>query len=231
MTKPLIFCWSGGKDSALALHALRQGDEFEVAGLLTTITAGHDRVSMHGVRRELLHAQAAALELPLHEVMLTPSAGNAEYEREMGTALERFRAAGIGHIGFGDIFLEDLRQYRERNLARVAMQAVFPVWGRDTDELVTSFYTLGFRALTVVVDPRVLPQSFVGREIDAGFVRELPAGVDPCGENGEYHSFVYDGPIFARPVPVQRGAVVPREGFVFCDLLPQASPAPLPAAV
>lgn len=226
MTEPLIFCWSGGKDSALALHALRQADDFEVVGLLTTVTAGYDRVSMHGVRRELLHAQAAALGLPLQEVSITPGAGNAEYERAMGAALERCREDGVRHVGFGDIFLEDLREYRERNLARVGMQAVFPVWRRDTAELVASFHALGFRAVTAVVDPRVLPESFVGREIDARFVLDLPAGVDPCGENGEYHSFVYDGPIFARPVPVERGEIVLRDGFVFCDLLP----GPIPAA-
>ena len=224
MPEPLVMCWSGGKDSALALRELLPRDDVEVVALLTTVTAGYDRISMHGVRRSLLAEQAAALELPLREVAISPAATNAEYEERMGAALAEFHHASVKTVAFGDIFLADLREYRERQLARLGMRAVFPLWRRDTSELIETFQRDGFRAVTCCVDPRRLDASFVGREIDAEFVRRLPAGVDPCGENGEFHSFVYDGPIFRRPVAARAGEVVQRDSFLFCDLLSDKAP-------
>ncbi len=215
-----IFCWSGGKDSALALHELQTAGTHEVVALLTTVTAGYDRISMHGVRRALLQAQAAAIGLPVREVAITQAASNGEYERAMGAALAAARAEGVTVCVFGDIFLEDLRRWREERLARVGLQGLFPIWRRDTRELIREFLARGFRTVVVCVDPRVMPSSFAGREIDEQFLRDLPVGVDPCGENGEFHTFTYDGPIFRAPVRWQHGAVVSREGFIFCDLVP-----------
>ena len=223
MAEPILFCWSGGKDSAMALHALRQGDEFFVAALLTTVTETYDRISMHGVRRELLVQQAAAMGLPLHEVRIPPQCVNPVYEARMEEALRVHYQAGVRKVAFGDIFLEDLRAYREKNLARIGMTAVFPIWKRDTRELIRSFHSAGFRAIAVCVDPRVLDRGFAGREIDEQFFRDLPANVDPCGENGEFHTFVFDGPVFDRGIPVQIGEVVDRDSFVYCDLLPAES--------
>jgi uncharacterized protein (TIGR00290 family) len=218
MTEPILFCWSGGKDSAMALHELRHGDNFFVTGLLTTVTETYDRVSMHGVRRELLVQQAAAMGLPLHEVRIPPQCVNPIYEARMEEALRVQCQAGVRKVAFGDIFLEDLRAYREKNLARMGMTAVFPIWKRDTHELIRGFHAARFRAIAVCIDPRVLDRSFAGRELDEQFFRDLPANVDPCGENGEFHTFVFDGPIFHRAIPVQTGEVVDRDSFVYCDL-------------
>jgi uncharacterized protein (TIGR00290 family) len=218
--EPILFCWSGGKDSALALYALlRQGD-VRAAALLTTVTEGYDRISMHGVRRELLRRQAESLRLPLHEVFIPPQCVNSIYEVRMEEALRHYLDRGIHRVAFGDIFLEDLRVYRETNLARLDMQAIFPLWKRDTGELIREFNAFGFRAVTACIDPRVLDAGFAGRELDESFFADLPPGVDPCGENGEFHTFVFDGPIFARPVEFTVGEVVQRDSFVFCDLLP-----------
>jgi uncharacterized protein (TIGR00290 family) len=218
--EPLLFCWSGGKDSALALHALLAQENVRVAALLTTVTEGYDRISMHGVRRELLRRQAESLRLPLHEVFIPPQCVNPVYEARMEAAMRHFLGQGIRRVAFGDIFLEDLRLYREKNLARLDMQALFPLWKRDTRELIREFQASGFRAIAVCVDPRVLDASFAGREVDAAFLADLPPNVDPCGENGEFHTFVFDGPIFTRPVEFTVGEVVERDSFVFCDLLP-----------
>ncbi|HTI51776.1 MAG TPA: ATP-binding protein [Planctomycetaceae bacterium] len=217
--QPVVMCWSGGKDSALALHELRQSAEFEVVALLTTMTRDVDRISMHGVRRELLQRQREALGLPAEEVWITQGASNAEYEGQMDAALTRFRREGVSFVAFGDIFLEDLRIYRERNLARLGMEALFPIWKRPTDELIATFLGLGFRSTTCCIDTRKLDESFVGREIDEQFVRALPAGVDPCGENGEFHSFAWSGPIFGEDIPICCGETVRRDSFLFCDLL------------
>jgi uncharacterized protein (TIGR00290 family) len=220
----LLCSWSGGKDSALALRALRARPDYEVAALLTTVTEDYDRISMHGVRRALLQQQADALGLPLEEVGISKQSSNEEYESRMGRVLERYREAGVRSVAFGDIFLEDLRQYREKNLARLDMTAVFPLWKRDTRALVREFIQAGFRAVVVCIDTQALDASFAGREIDAAFVRDLPEAVDPCGENGEYHSFVYDGPIFRNRIEHLRGEIVLREErFCFCDLLPGQS--------
>ena len=216
----VLFCWSGGKDSAMALHALRAAGECRIAALLTTITEEYDRISMHGVRRALLERQAESLGLPLHAVLIPPQCINAIYEERMKDALAKHFERGVRRVAFGDIFLEDLRAYRESNLAKVGMQALFPIWKRDTRELAREFVRQGFRAITVCVDPRVLDASFAGRELDATFFAELPPGVDPCGENGEFHTFVFDGPVFKSAIAFHTGEKVVRDGFCFCDLSP-----------
>jgi uncharacterized protein (TIGR00290 family) len=217
--EPILFCWSGGKDSAMALHVLLQRKDVRVTGLLTTVTEGFERISMHGVRRELLLRQAESIGLPLQEVRIPPQCVNPIYEARMEAAMRTAFEQGTRSVAFGDIFLTDLRVYREKNLAKVGMEAIFPIWKRETRELAQAFVHLGFRARAVCVDPRVLDHSFAGRDLDARFFSDLPANADPCGENGEFHSFVYDGPIFRKPVNCKTGEVVERDSFVFCDLL------------
>src|SRR5439155_10905997 len=219
--EPILFCWSGGKDSAMALHALLQRKDVQVAALLTTVTEGYERISMHGVRRELLASQAKSIGLPLHEVRIPPQCVNPIYEARMEEALRVHYDRGVRRVAFGDIFLEDLRVYREKNLARIGMTAFFPIWKRDTRELIRCFHAAGFRSIAVCVDPKVLDRSFAGRELDKEFFHDLPKSVDPCGENGEFHTFVFDGPIFASPVPVRIGEVLERDSFIYCDLLPK----------
>lgn len=216
----VLLSWSGGKDSAMTLYELRRAGGYEIVALLTTITEGYDRISMHGVRRVLLERQAASLGLPLHQAMIPPGCTNAQYEATMRAVLTHYQAQGVTACAFGDLFLQDIRAYRERNLAAIGMKALFPVWGRDTTEFIRSFIALGFKAVVTCVDPRALPPTFAGRLIDERFLRDLPPGVDPCGENGEFHSFVYTGPIFKEEVKVTVGQVVLRDGFAFCDLLP-----------
>ena len=223
MVQPILFCWSGGKDSAMALHALRQ-DNVPIAALLTTVTETYDRISMHGVRRELLVQQAQSIGLPLHEIRIPPQCINAIYEARMEEALRIHYDAGVRTVAFGDIFLEDLRAYREKNLARIGMTALFPIWKRDTRELIRDFHAVNFRAIAACVDPKVLDRSFAGRKLDASFFRDLPPTVDPCGENGEFHTFVFDGPIFRNPIPVKAGEVVERDSFIYCDLVSSESP-------
>lgn len=220
MTDDVLFCWSGGKDSAMALHALQSAQEVRVTALLTTITEQYDRISMHGVRRELLERQAASIGLPLHKVSIPPQCSNAIYEAQMKEALTEHLTRGVQQVAFGDIFLEDLRAYREKNLAQVGMTALFPIWKRDTRELARHFVRRGFRAVAVCVDPRVLDPSFAGRLLDESFFADLPPSVDPCGENGEFHTFVFEGPIFNAPIHFLIGEKVTRDGFCFCDLLP-----------
>jgi uncharacterized protein (TIGR00290 family) len=220
MTEPILFCWSGGKDSAMALHVLLQRPDVRITALLTTVTETYDRISMHGVRRELLVQQAQSIGLPLHEVRIPPQCVNPVYEARMEEALRVHYVAGVRTVAFGDIFLEDLRAYRERNLARIGMTALFPIWKRDTRELIHHFHAAGFRAIAACVDPKVLDRNFAGRALDEQFFRELPPTVDPCGENGEFHTFVFDGPIFRKPIPVRAGEIVDRDSFVYCDLLP-----------
>src|SRR5271169_3536396 len=220
MPESILFCWSGGKDSAMALHMLLQKNKFHIAALLTTVTEGFERISMHGVRRELLKRQAQSIGLPLHEVRIPPQCVNPIYEARMEEALRIHLEKGIRKVAFGDIFLEDLRAYREKNLARVGMTAIFPLWKRDTRELIRAFHAHRFRAVTACLDSKVLDPSFAGRELDESFFQDLPPDADPCGENGEFHTFVFDGPIFQSPIPVRTGEIVNRDGFVFCDLLP-----------
>jgi uncharacterized protein (TIGR00290 family) len=221
--EPILFCWSGGKDSAMALHALMQRHDVRVTALLTTVTETYDRISMHGVRRELLVQQAQSIGLPLHEVRIPPQCVNPVYEARMEEALRVHYDAGVRTVAFGDIFLEDLRAYREKNLARVGMTALFPIWKRDTRELIRDFRSAGFRAITASVDPKVLNRTFAGRELDEQFFRDLPSNVDPCGENGEFHTFVFDGPIFRNSIPVRAGEILERDSFIYCDLLPGAA--------
>jgi uncharacterized protein (TIGR00290 family) len=218
--EPVLFCWSGGKDSAMALHALLQRNDTCITGLLTTVTEGYERISMHGVRRELLERQAESIRLPLHEVRIPQQCVNPIYEARMEEALRVHYDKGVRKVAFGDIFLEDLRVYREKNLARMGMTALFPVWKRDTRELIRAFHSDKFRAIAVCIDSKVLDRSFAGRELDEAFFRDLPPQADPCGENGEFHTFVFDGPIFRTPIPVRTGEIVERDSFVFCDLLP-----------
>ena len=220
MPEEILFCWSGGKDSAMALHALQSTQEHRAGSLLTTITEEYDRISMHGVRRALLERQAESLGLPLHKVLIPPQCVNATYEARMKEALGEYLAHGVRQVVFGDIFLEDLRVYREKNLAQLGMTAMFPIWKRDTRDLARDFLRLGFRAITVCVDPRVLDPSFAGRVLDESFFAALPPGIDPCGENGEFHTFVFEGPIFHAPIHFLVGERVTRDGFCFCDLLP-----------
>jgi uncharacterized protein (TIGR00290 family) len=217
--EPILFCWSGGKDSAMALHTLLQRSDVRIAALLTTVTEGYERISMHGVRRELLRRQAQSIGLPLHEVCIPPQCVNPIYEARMEEALRMYFDQGVRRVAFGDIFLQDLRAYREKNLARIGMTALFPMWKRDTRELIRSFHANRFRAITVCVDPKILAPSFAGRELNESFFRDLPPHADPCGENGEFHTFVFDGPIFHSPIPVRTGEIVNRDGFVFCDIL------------
>jgi uncharacterized protein (TIGR00290 family) len=221
MPEPVLISWSGGKDSALALAEVLRDGRYEVAGLVTTVTRGYDRISMHGVRRALLHAQAESLGLPLVEAVISPGASNAEYEAALAEVLTRYKAVGVGRVVFGDLFLSDIRAYRERQLAALGMECLFPVWGRDTVELAGEFVAAGFRAILCCVDPRQLDRSCCGRELDAAFLADLPEGVDPCGENGEFHTFVFDGPLFDHRIGCRRGEVVGRDGFWYCDLVPE----------
>lgn len=212
-------CWSGGKDSALALYEVLRDRRYEVTALLTTMTEGYDRISMHGVRKSLLHAQVESLNIPLCEVLISQGAGNEEYEAKMESALRKFFAQGVRAVCFGDIFLEDLRAYREKNLATLGMRGLFPLWKQDTTVLVERFIRSGFGALVACVDTRVLDPSFAGREINWEFLRMLPTQVDPCGENGEYHSFVFAGPIYKSPIPVKLGEAIKRDvHFCFRDM-------------
>ncbi len=220
MPSPVLMGWSGGKDCAMALYNLQQEAAVEIAALLTTLTEGYDRISMHGVRRELLEAQAEALGLRLYPVFIPQQCSNDDYAARMEAAMRAFQAEGVMTCAFGDLFLEDVRTYREDNLAKIDMQAIFPLWGRETTALAREFIDLGFKTIVTCVDSKQLDPAFAGRTIDAAFLADLPPGVDPCGENGEFHSFVYDGPNFTRPVACQTGEVVDREGFFFCDLLP-----------
>ncbi|MGH8371335.1 MAG: ATP-binding protein, partial [Gammaproteobacteria bacterium] len=189
---PIILSWSGGKDSALALYELRQQRDYEVCGLLTSINDHFGRISMHGVREDLLDRQALSIGLPLHKIRLSERPSNDEYEQKMRSALEGFRRQGIRHVAFGDLFLADIRQYRLDNLSKIDMHAVFPLWHRPTDELAREFIALGFKAVLCCVDGQALDTGFAGRAYDESLLRDLPAGVDPCGENGEFHSFVHD---------------------------------------
>ena len=213
--------WSGGKDSCLALYEIQKTGEQPIAALLTTVTRDYDRISMHGVRRVLLEKQAASLGLPLHQILISKGATNEEYETRLIEAVSTYRDEGIDSIVFGDLFLEDIKTYRDQFLARHDLRGIYPVWMRDTTEFVKEFIELGFRAVLTCVDSKALDESFAGRVIDHDFLASLPANVDPCGENGEFHTFVFDGPNFAQPVDLYVGETVSRDGFWFCDLLPQ----------
>ena len=223
LSEPIALCFSGGKDSVMALWEIQRRGECRVTELVTTVTDAYDRVSMHGVRRGLLRSQAESLGLPLTEVVVPPQSSNAIYEREMGMAFSRIGEKGISRIAFGDIFLEDLRAYRERQLEALGLGCFFPLWKKPTRPLAQTFIDEEFRAVTVCVDANALDGSFAGRQFDSAFLDDLPAEVDPCGEYGEFHTFVFDGPIFSRPIEFTGGKRVRRDGFLFYDLLPGAA--------
>jgi uncharacterized protein (TIGR00290 family) len=222
MTEKVLFTWSGGKDSAMGLYELQKTRGYEISALLTTVTKDYDRISMHGVRRILLEQQANSLNYHLEQVFISKSASNEEYEAKMQEVLEKYLEIGVSAVTFGDIFLEDVRKYREENLSKKGLKAIFPIWKRNTSELARTFIDLGFKAVITCVDSKVLDKGFVGRRFDERFLSELPSNVDPCGENGEFHSFVYDGPIFRERLLYDLGEVVFRDNrFYFCDLIPR----------
>lgn len=215
-----LVSWSSGKDSAWMVHVLRQTPGIELRGLLTTVNAAAGRVAMHAVRETLLQQQADALDLPLRLVPIPSPCPNEVYAQVMGDAVRAAVADGFTHVAFGDLFLADIRAYREQQLAGSGLTPLFPLFGADTASLARQMLAAGLRARLTCIDPRVLKRRFVGREFDDALLAELPATVDPCGERGEFHSFAYDGPMFRRPIPVVAGEVVERDGFVFADLLP-----------
>jgi uncharacterized protein (TIGR00290 family) len=221
MPMTILVSWSTGKDSAWMLHVLQQQYPGAAAALLTTTNEAFDRVAMHAVRLQLLERQAAATGLPLHVVPLPWPCSNEEYELRMGRAVARMVDAGFTHVAFGDLFLEDVRRYREEKLTGSGLTPLFPLWRtKPTGELAREMVRCGLSARLTCIDPRQLDRSFAGRTFDAAFLDALPAGVDPCGENGEFHSFATDGPMFRRPVAVIAGEIVERDGFVFADLQP-----------
>lgn len=218
-TRPkALLSWSSGKDSAYSLHLARQEAAFDIVGLLTTVTSHYARVSMHGVRESVLEEQAKRAGLPLTKVSIPAPCPNEVYEAAMLTAMNEAKEQGITHVLFGDLYLADIRSYREANLAKVGMSAAFPLWGRDTRELAGEMVDSGLRAVLTCVDPRRLPASFAGRIYDHALLRDLPADVDPCGENGEFHTCVVAGPMLSAPLDVTVGEVVERDGFVFADV-------------
>jgi len=217
----VLLAWSGGKDSAMSLYEIQSSGKYEIVSLLTTINQDYDRVSMHGVRRTLVEQQALSLGLPMEKVLVPKTCSNEEYEARMGEVLTRFKQDGINQVVFGDIFLEWVKEYREANLSKLGMKGIFPIWGRDTDELTRSFITLGFQAVITCVDTKVLAQRFLGRMLDGQFLAELPSSIDPGGENGEFHSFVFAGPVFKDRIAYTLGETVQRDSFYFCDVLPK----------
>ena len=213
-----LLSWSTGKDSAWSLHVLQQMSGIEVAGLFTTLNAAFDRVAMHAVRRQILEAQAEAAGLPLHIIEIPWPCPNEAYERALGGFVD-----GVAAMAFGDLFLQDIRAYREEKLSGTGIEPLFPLWGRDTRALAHEMIAGGLQAHLTCVDPKKLAASFAGRAFDEAFLAELPDGVDPCGENGEFHTCVFAGPMFARPIDVRVGEVEDRDGFIFADLLPAAA--------
>ena len=218
--KRILLSWSSGKDSAWALHLLRKMHEYEVVGLLTTFNESADRVAMHGVRRSLVRAQAEAANLPLWEVELPWPCSNEQYERAMKSACERALQNGVQCVAFGDLFLSDIRAYREKQLSGTGLEPLFPVWGIPTAALARQMIASGIRAKLTCVDSAQIDPQFAGREFDARLLSDLPSSADPCGENGEFHSFVYAGPMFSEPIYIESGEVVQRDQFFYADLLP-----------
>ncbi len=214
-----ILSWSSGKDSAMALYRVMAEKKFEVTCLLTTISDRFHRVSMHGVREELAERQAESVGISLEKVLIPYPCPNVVYEEKMRNVMSLWKGRGVTHAIFGDLFLEDIRKYREANLAKLDITPIFPVWGRDTAGLAQEMLQVGFRAIITCVDPKKLDVRFAGRQFDSSLLEELPPTVDPCGENGEFHTFVYDGPIFRHPIPVQVGESLMRDGFQFADVL------------
>ena len=229
--KRILLSWSSGKDSAWSLHVLRQRSEYEVAGLLTTFNDEVDRVAMHAVRRALVEQQAAAADLPLWSIPLPWPCSNEQYESLMAQTCAKAIAEGIEGIAFGDLFLEDVRAYRIKQLAVTSLEPIFPAWGIPTHSLASEMVASGLKAILTCVDSRKLKASYAGRQFDAKLLSDLPAGIDPCGENGEFHSFVYAGPMFSREIPVVVGETVTRDQFVFADVIPAGAKSAIEAAV
>jgi uncharacterized protein (TIGR00290 family) len=225
MKKKILLAWSSGKDSAWALHVLRQQGQYEVAGLMTTFNAAFDRVAMHSTRRNLVEMQVEAAGLPLIAAPIPWPCSNEDYELAMKQVCDKALAEGISAIAFGDLFLTDVRAYRERQLKDTGLQPLFPLWGLPTKALAQEMISTGLRAKLVCVDPRQISANFIGRDFDHKFLSEIPAGVDPCGENGEFHSFVHAGPMFSRDLAIVTGEKVERDGFWFCDVLPAVTAA------
>ncbi|MFZ0996321.1 MAG: ATP-binding protein [Candidatus Dormiibacterota bacterium] len=219
MATPVIFSWSAGKDSAFGLWTMLQNPEFEVRAILTTLTEGYDRVSMSGVREELLDQQAQRLGLPLIKIWIPPTCTNAVYEERMQGAFAVEPLRSVGKVAFADLFLEDVRKYREERLALANKEGVFPLWGRDTRVLAGQMIAAGIRAIVVCVDPKALQPAFAGRPFDESFLDDLPPSIDPCGERGEFHTFVWDAPMYRTPIGCRTGEVVTRDGFVFCEVV------------
>jgi len=217
--------WSSGKDSAWSLEVVRRQNAVDVRALLTTVNAEHQRVAMHAVRESLLRAQAESVGLPLVTVPIPSPCPNAVYEAAMARAIERAREEGITQMIFGDLFLEDIRKYREDKLAGSGIQPLFPLWGLDTRQLAREMVQGGLQAYLTCIDPKKLDSTFAGRRFDAEFLADLPANIDPCGENGEFHTFVYAGPMFRTPLEVERGIVLERDGFLFADVSPKSTDA------
>jgi uncharacterized protein (TIGR00290 family) len=221
MMEQILFSWSGGKDSAMALKCLLGEDRYNIVSLITTVTEDYSRVSMHGFRRSLLEAQALSLGIPLYEIIIPAHCTDTDYAQKMLEAMNHWKQRGVTAVAFGDIHLADIRTYREEKLSSAGMSALFPLWGISTKDIVHTFLDEKYRGIITCVDTTQLDCAFAGREMDASFLRDLPAGVDPCGEKGEYHSFVFDGPIFSSPVKFKKGGTVLRDDrFCFCDLIP-----------
>jgi uncharacterized protein (TIGR00290 family) len=222
MPEKILFSWSSGKDSTLALHSLINNKNFNIIALLTTVTADYDRISMHGVRQELLEKQVESVGLPLEKVVISKNSSNEEYEEKIKAVLMRYKNEGVTSVAFGDIFLEDLKKHREENLARIGMKGIFPLWKQSSYVLAKQFIELKFKAIVTCVDGKQLDGKFCGRMFDGPFLKDLPKNVDCCGENGEFHSFVYAGPIFKKKILFQKGELVKRDDrFYFCDLKPE----------
>lgn len=217
--KKILLSWSSGKDSAYSLYALQQSNEYEVVGLISTVTEEYNRVSMHSTRVTLLQQQAKQLNLPLHMISIPPQCSNQIYASKMNSFIAKVSQTDISHIAFGDLFLEDIRQYREKQLQASAIQPLFPIWKRNTAKLAKEIINIGIKAIITCIDPKKLDASFAGRSYDENFLNDLPTGIDPCGENGEFHTFVYGAPMFKHNIPIRNGKIVTRDGFVYADIL------------
>lgn len=221
MPKQLIVSWSGGKDSTLALNEILSNTDYEVCSLITTVTEGYKRISIHGVRNELLERQAESIGIPLQKVIIPKDSTNNQYEKALKDVLLKFKNEGINEVVFGDIFLEDVKKYRDELLDELDMKGIYPIWKEDSGVLSRKFIELGFKAVTTCVDSQQIHNKFVGREYNYEFLDDLPGSADPCGENGEFHTFVYDGPIFSKKIGINKGEIVFRDNrFYYCDFVP-----------
>lgn len=224
--KKILFAWSSGKDSAMALYKLMQSRDYDIISMITTVTEGYNRVSMHGSPIILLEEQAKSIGLPLEKIVISKQSSNEEYESKMKEVLEKYLPQGLEGVAFGDIFLEDVREYRENNLKKVNLKGIYPIWGENSVDLAHKFINNGFKAIITCVDTEQLDASFCGRLYDRNFLNDLPEGVDPCGENGEFHSFAFEGPIFKAPVKFSKGEIVLRDNrYKYCDLIPEGQKA------